>query len=169
MEQYLLSPVQLGIPNTRLRYYCLATRRNSDTHGDVAAIQNHLPCHSVVTTAAQEENGDMPLRALSEYLVRWRMMGVATSARCTTRHVCSIKLLRFFFSHFRNPGWYFSRTLNLVEMSDIHRTCAWCRKIVSAARTALVAFFSLHCRREVEEKNYKSRLNGHPSRSVCGY
>ncbi|CAM9516284.1 unnamed protein product, partial [Sphacelaria rigidula] len=68
VEQYLLSPVQLGIPNTRLRYYCLATRRDTDTHGDVGAIRNYLPCHSAVTTTAREENEDMPLRALSDYL-----------------------------------------------------------------------------------------------------
>ncbi|CAM9657233.1 unnamed protein product, partial [Choristocarpus tenellus] len=33
VEQYLLSPVQLGVPNTRLRYYLTASRRDGRGEG----------------------------------------------------------------------------------------------------------------------------------------
>lgn len=66
VEQYLLSPVQLGIPNTRLRYYCLASKRNADGEGTVTAVRESLPWSSLV----RQNGGVVPLRPLSEYLVR---------------------------------------------------------------------------------------------------
>lgn len=67
VEQYLLSPVQLGIPNTRLRYYCLASRRNTDGKGKgkVAAIKESLPQNSL----PRPDEQTVPLRPLSEFLV----------------------------------------------------------------------------------------------------
>lgn len=65
VEQYLLSPVQLGIPNTRLRYYCLASRRHADGHGKVAPIAESLPRNS----SLQPDEPTVPLRPLSEFLV----------------------------------------------------------------------------------------------------
>ncbi|CAM9347502.1 unnamed protein product [Scytosiphon promiscuus] len=63
VEQYLLSPVQVGIPNTRLRYYCLASRRNVDG-GKVTAVQGSLPPSSRL----RQDGDKLPLRPLSEYL-----------------------------------------------------------------------------------------------------
>lgn len=65
VEQYLLSPVQLGIPNTRLRYYCLASRRHTDGDGRVSAIKESLPQNSPL----QPDEPTVPLRPLSEFLV----------------------------------------------------------------------------------------------------
>lgn len=66
VEQYLLSPVQLGIPNSRLRYYCLASRRNTDGAGKVTAVTESVPQNSLL----RQDGGAVPLRPLYEYLVR---------------------------------------------------------------------------------------------------
>lgn len=75
VEQYMLSPVQLGIPNTRLRYYCLASRGESEDGGRIVAIQDSLPQGSLASLtpstpmeSAHERDGST-LRPLSEYLV----------------------------------------------------------------------------------------------------
>lgn len=65
VEQYLLSPVQMGIPNTRLRYYCLASRRHADGEGKIAPIKKSLPRNSLI----QPDEQTVPLRPLSEFLV----------------------------------------------------------------------------------------------------
>ncbi|CAM9523537.1 unnamed protein product, partial [Hapterophycus canaliculatus] len=65
VEQYLLSPVQLGIPNTRLRFYCLASRQQVDGKGNVNAVEEALPSPS---SLLQKDGGAAPLRPLSEYL-----------------------------------------------------------------------------------------------------
>eukprot|EP00752_Nemacystus_decipiens_P006358 g5732.t1 len=64
VEQYLLSPVQLGIPNTRLRYYCLASKRYTDGNGRIAAIDESLPQNSPL----QLDERAVSLRPLSEFL-----------------------------------------------------------------------------------------------------
>lgn len=61
----MLSPVQLGIPNTRLRYYCLASRRHSDGEGEVTAIQESLPQNVL----RKQDETPVTLRPLSEFLV----------------------------------------------------------------------------------------------------
>lgn len=73
MEQYLLSPVQLGIPNTRLRYYCLAERRGIGTKGHIAAVEHSAPFPAALENAVQWSDGGMSLRALSDYLVGCRL------------------------------------------------------------------------------------------------
>lgn len=61
----MLSPVQLGIPNTRLRYYCLASRRNAEGEGTVTTIQESLPRNDLL----KQDETTMALRPLSEFLV----------------------------------------------------------------------------------------------------
>ncbi|CAM9548558.1 unnamed protein product [Ectocarpus sp. 6 AP-2014] len=58
VEQYLLSPNQLGIPNSRLRYYCLARRRNADGMGKATDVKKSFP----------QDVTAVPLRPLSKYL-----------------------------------------------------------------------------------------------------
>ncbi|CAN0505798.1 unnamed protein product, partial [Scytosiphon promiscuus] len=55
VEQYLLSPVHLGIPNTRLRYFCLASRCSVEGEGEVGPIQESLPCHMSAMSPASSE------------------------------------------------------------------------------------------------------------------
>lgn len=43
IEEYLLSPTQLGIPNTRVRYYCLAYLTTKASRGNTSAIKIHFP------------------------------------------------------------------------------------------------------------------------------
>lgn len=74
MEQYLLSPVQLGIPNTRLRYYCLASRHGTDGDGNISIIRELPPdslasCSSVEALERTPQQGGLGLRPLSEFLV----------------------------------------------------------------------------------------------------
>lgn len=75
VEQYLLSPVQLGIPNSRLRYYCLASTRATEDKGRIVAIQETLPQDSLPSTtpsipmASAQEGEGSTLHPLSEYLV----------------------------------------------------------------------------------------------------
>lgn len=81
VEQYLLSPIQLGIPNTRLRYYCLASRRTRSTDGrrkgNIAPIKESLPQNPLL----QPDEQTVPLRPLSEFLAssvnryRWQVAG----------------------------------------------------------------------------------------------
>ncbi len=61
----MLSPVQLGIPNTRLRYYCLASRRNGEGEGTVTAIQESLPRNGL----RKKDEATVALRPLSDFLV----------------------------------------------------------------------------------------------------
>lgn len=68
VEQYLLSPVHLGIPNTRLRYFCLASRRGGEGEGEIGPVQESLPAMPSTSTEPGQEKAH--LRQLSEYLVR---------------------------------------------------------------------------------------------------
>lgn len=74
VEQYLLSPVHLGIPNTRLRYFCLASRCGVEGEEEVGPIQESLPCHISARPPASSERAPgqekVHVRPLSEYLVR---------------------------------------------------------------------------------------------------
>lgn len=67
VEQFLLSPMDLGVPNTRVRYYCLASRQNAEGEGEVAAIKKTLPQDPSTAAGHPEGRGLRPLR---EFLVR---------------------------------------------------------------------------------------------------
>ncbi|KAL8272655.1 hypothetical protein Esti_003443 [Eimeria stiedai] len=61
VEEYLLSPTQLGVPNTRVRYYCLAVRQQQ---------QRHLPHqqHQGQQERQQQQEQHLPLQQQQQQL-----------------------------------------------------------------------------------------------------
>jgi tRNA (cytosine38-C5)-methyltransferase len=81
-RELLLTPLQFGVPNSRLRYYLLAARRPSDaflSSVDSGQILRHIPGHgaewsdarlSSSSSAAGSETVENNVRALRDYLDR---------------------------------------------------------------------------------------------------
>lgn len=81
-RELLLTPLQFGVPNSRLRYYLLAARRPSDAFFpsvDSRGILPHIPGHgaewsdarlSLSSSAAVEETVESNVRPLRDYLDR---------------------------------------------------------------------------------------------------
>jgi tRNA (cytosine38-C5)-methyltransferase len=84
-RELLLTPLQFGVPNSRLRYYLLAVRRPSDaflSSVDSGRILRHIPGHhgtewsdarsssSPSSSAAVSETVEINVRPLRDYLDR---------------------------------------------------------------------------------------------------
>ncbi len=64
-SEFILTPTQLGIPNERPRYYCIAKLQNSDVHRtNLMGLQTILTDASILTT----EKDIFVSRTLSDYL-----------------------------------------------------------------------------------------------------
>ncbi|CAJ0937644.1 unnamed protein product, partial [Mesorhabditis belari] len=44
VKEYILSPMQFGIPNTRPRYYCLTSLQSSSSHSTSTILKTHKSC-----------------------------------------------------------------------------------------------------------------------------
>lgn len=66
-QQFLLTPNQFGIPNSRLRYYLLARRGGAEFAAE-QAILTHIPGNPHFKGEGKEEAGERLPRPMSEYL-----------------------------------------------------------------------------------------------------
>lgn len=76
-RELLLTPLQFGVPNSRLRYYLLAARRPSDpflSSVDSGRILRHIPGHGTewsdarLSSSAGSEMVENNVRPLRDYL-----------------------------------------------------------------------------------------------------
>jgi tRNA (cytosine38-C5)-methyltransferase len=78
VQQFMLSPTQIGIPNTRLRYYCLA-RLDSPAAGELQPLQCEFPgakaCTEPQTVARYIEQ--LSAQDLQQYLVEEKVLAAA--------------------------------------------------------------------------------------------
>jgi len=65
-EEYLLSPIQFGVPNSRLRYYFLATLNHKESPG--GAVARVLPVDCCVSLEDTEESRTNAQRQIRDYL-----------------------------------------------------------------------------------------------------
>lgn len=74
-RELLLTPLQFGVPNSRLRYYLLATRPSGVFLSSVASdrILRHIPGHGTEWSDARSSSAetiDNDVRSLRDYLDR---------------------------------------------------------------------------------------------------
>jgi tRNA (cytosine38-C5)-methyltransferase len=73
-RELLLTPLQFGVPNSRLRYYLLAALRPSFSSVDPDRILRHIPGHSTewsdARTSSSASTMENNVRSLRDYLDR---------------------------------------------------------------------------------------------------
>jgi tRNA (cytosine38-C5)-methyltransferase len=108
VQQYMLSPTQIGIPNTRLRYYCLA-RLDSTAGGELQPLQYEFPgantCSEQHTVARYLEQ--LSAQDVQQYLVEEKVLAAAqlhTLDVCTAASTETITFTKGYGKHIGRSG-----------------------------------------------------------------
>ena len=64
-REFLLTPTQIGVPNSRLRYYLIARKRDFPSYDDPF---EHLPKGEIIEQFPGAEKGDVECETLGSYL-----------------------------------------------------------------------------------------------------
>ena len=64
-REFLLTPTQIGVPNSRLRYYLIARKRDFPSYDDPF---EHLPKGEIIEQFQGVEKGDVECETLGSYL-----------------------------------------------------------------------------------------------------
>ncbi|KAK9885389.1 hypothetical protein WA026_010886 [Henosepilachna vigintioctopunctata] len=118
-QEFLLNPMDLGIPNSRLRYYCLAKKHPQKFSFDVRPVMDHLPIEVFKDTnfgienilvAADTDTYLLPMNLLHKY---WKLLDI-----CFTGSKRSCCFTKAYGRYVEGTGSVFSK-ISEIECEEI--------------------------------------------------